>query len=249
MRKLATGPATTTDAPTQSTECTICLSSIAVSLSWSSTFIHHHIRYFSNPPTEIRQANTFAQPCQSLFIAPCSHTWHYKCIRPIIQSEYPAFLCPNCRAVADLEEDIEEPESWDNESAQDEAVEPQAEAGPSNSNANVIAPAVEPGMVEAQAAHTIPILEEDNDDDGADHDQTQLSLGAHDTSSSTAIPIPGQASTGSKERMDTDIQVGESAAGQSVRMQLPARALQQILEQESADNVLTPRNDIGPFAF
>jgi len=112
-------------------------------------------------------------------------------------------------------------------------------------------------MAEAQASHTSPIPEED-DDDGADHEHTQISV-AHDTanntSSSPAITIPGRisaasvASTATKERMDNEIQVGESAAGQSVRMQLPARALQQILEQDSADNVLTPRNDIGPFAF
>lgn len=52
-----------------------------------------------------------SQPCQSLFVAPCSHVWHYKCIRPIlIGSTWPNFLCPNCRAVADLEADVEEEE-------------------------------------------------------------------------------------------------------------------------------------------
>jgi len=121
-------------------------------------------------------------------------------------------------------------------------------------------------MAEGQAMHASPILEADDSVEAVDgdHDRTQSSL-VHDaanltlgTSSSPAIPIPGRtsaASVGGKEstgsigaRMD-DIQVGESAAGQSVRMQLPARALQQILEAESADNVLTPRNDIGPFAF
>ncbi|KAA8899747.1 hypothetical protein FN846DRAFT_167222 [Sphaerosporella brunnea] len=49
-------------------------------------------------------------PCQSLFVAPCSHVWHYKCIRPLVEKEYPTFLCPNCRAVADLEREIEEDE-------------------------------------------------------------------------------------------------------------------------------------------
>ncbi|CUS09035.1 unnamed protein product [Tuber aestivum] len=47
-------------------------------------------------------------PCQSLFVAPCSHVWHYKCIRPLVEKEYPTFLCPNCRAIADLERDIED---------------------------------------------------------------------------------------------------------------------------------------------
>ncbi|KAG6865074.1 hypothetical protein C0991_005303 [Blastosporella zonata] len=48
---------------------------------------------------------------QALFIAPCSHTFHYKCIRPLLESHHPAFSCPLCRTFADLEEDVEiEPE-------------------------------------------------------------------------------------------------------------------------------------------
>ncbi|OIW33777.1 SMAD/FHA domain-containing protein, partial [Coniochaeta ligniaria NRRL 30616] len=47
-------------------------------------------------------------PCQCLFVAPCSHTWHYKCIRSLLSSpSYPIFICPNCRAAADLEADVE----------------------------------------------------------------------------------------------------------------------------------------------
>jgi hypothetical protein len=50
------------------------------------------------------------QPCQSLFVAPCSHTWHYKCIRIIINGpHWPHFICPNCRSVADLEAELDEP--------------------------------------------------------------------------------------------------------------------------------------------
>jgi hypothetical protein len=44
---------------------------------------------------------------QALFIAPCSHTFHYKCIRPLLDSHHPAFSCPLCRTFADLEEDVE----------------------------------------------------------------------------------------------------------------------------------------------
>ncbi|GAB0134024.1 hypothetical protein EsDP_00002410 [Epichloe bromicola] len=55
-------------------------------------------------------------PCQSLFVAPCSHTWHFKCVRSLLTSpQYPIFVCPNCRAGADLEADVDEPtEEWDN---------------------------------------------------------------------------------------------------------------------------------------
>ncbi|KAF5213300.1 putative E3 ubiquitin-protein ligase [Clavispora lusitaniae] len=48
------------------------------------------------------------EPCQALFISPCSHSWHYKCIRPIIIKSYPQFYCPNCRSICDLETDIED---------------------------------------------------------------------------------------------------------------------------------------------
>ncbi|QBM90165.1 Forkhead associated (FHA) domain, binds pSer, pThr, pTyr [Metschnikowia aff. pulcherrima] len=48
------------------------------------------------------------EPCQALFISPCSHSWHYKCIRPIIIKRYPQFYCPNCRSICDLETDIED---------------------------------------------------------------------------------------------------------------------------------------------
>ncbi|TFK65261.1 hypothetical protein BDN72DRAFT_736475, partial [Pluteus cervinus] len=44
---------------------------------------------------------------QALFISPCSHTFHYKCIRPMLEQHHPAFSCPLCRTYADLEEDVE----------------------------------------------------------------------------------------------------------------------------------------------
>ncbi|KAF9459276.1 hypothetical protein BDZ94DRAFT_1172026 [Collybia nuda] len=64
---------------------------------------------------------------QALFIAPCSHTFHYKCIRPLLESHHPAFSCPLCRTFADLEEDVEvEPEDGlddDDDDGADSAVE------------------------------------------------------------------------------------------------------------------------------
>ncbi|ORX38295.1 hypothetical protein BD324DRAFT_347823 [Kockovaella imperatae] len=51
--------------------------------------------------------------CQSLFIAPCSHVFHYKCIRPLLQQHYPGFSCPLCRTFANLEEDVEMEDAWE----------------------------------------------------------------------------------------------------------------------------------------
>ncbi|KAI1316343.1 hypothetical protein EDD11_010057 [Mortierella claussenii] len=44
---------------------------------------------------------------QSLFVAPCSHVYHYKCIRPLLTANHPGFLCPLCRTFADLEDSVE----------------------------------------------------------------------------------------------------------------------------------------------
>jgi hypothetical protein len=67
------------------------------------------------PPVAHHPASlTVLQPCQCLFVAPCSHTWHYRCIRSLLTSpSYPIFICPNCRAAADLEAEIEDPEEWE----------------------------------------------------------------------------------------------------------------------------------------
>lgn len=51
--------------------------------------------------------------CQSLFIAPCSHVFHYKCIRPLLEQHHPGFSCPVCRSFADLEADVETDEAFD----------------------------------------------------------------------------------------------------------------------------------------
>lgn len=42
---------------------------------------------------------------QALFVAPCSHTFHFKCIRRLLL-EGPSFVCPLCRTYADLEADV-----------------------------------------------------------------------------------------------------------------------------------------------
>ncbi|CAK9785380.1 hypothetical protein CC85DRAFT_301411 [Cutaneotrichosporon oleaginosum] len=52
-------------------------------------------------------------PAQSLFIAPCSHVYHYKCIRPLLMQHHPGFSCPLCRTYANLDEDVEIEDAWD----------------------------------------------------------------------------------------------------------------------------------------
>lgn len=44
-------------------------------------------------------------PFQALFVAPCSHTFHYKCLRPLLLN-HPGFSCPLCRNYADLDASV-----------------------------------------------------------------------------------------------------------------------------------------------
>ncbi|KAI8911675.1 hypothetical protein EDD86DRAFT_202997 [Gorgonomyces haynaldii] len=44
-------------------------------------------------------------PYQALFLAPCSHCFHYKCVTPLLGAGY-MFLCPMCRQVANLEANV-----------------------------------------------------------------------------------------------------------------------------------------------
>lgn len=45
-------------------------------------------------------------PFQALFAAPCSHLFHFKCIRPMLYGNYPGFSCPLCRNYYDLESSV-----------------------------------------------------------------------------------------------------------------------------------------------
>ncbi|CAG8574267.1 6780_t:CDS:2, partial [Scutellospora calospora] len=62
-------------------------------------------------------------PCQALFLAPCSHIFHYKCIRPLLVNHHPGFLCPLCRSFADLEAQIDNPIDWERLLAEQEEAE------------------------------------------------------------------------------------------------------------------------------
>ncbi|RKP03006.1 hypothetical protein CXG81DRAFT_10076, partial [Caulochytrium protostelioides] len=46
-------------------------------------------------------------PSQALFLAPCSHCFHYKCVVPLLKSGGGVmFQCPLCRQVANLEANV-----------------------------------------------------------------------------------------------------------------------------------------------
>ncbi|TPX51255.1 hypothetical protein SeLEV6574_g00380 [Synchytrium endobioticum] len=59
--------------------------------------------------------------CQALFLAPCSHCFHYKCVVPLLGSSL-MFQCPLCRQVANLDASVngDEQETTNEEEEEEE---------------------------------------------------------------------------------------------------------------------------------
>jgi hypothetical protein len=51
-------------------------------------------------------------PFQALFLAPCSHCFHYKCVTTLLGVGF-MFQCPTCRQVANLEASVTDPDDLD----------------------------------------------------------------------------------------------------------------------------------------
>ena len=206
------------------------------------------------------------KPCQSLFVAPCSHVWHYKCIRPILNDHksWPQFLCPNCRAVTDLEADIEDPEggNWEDENG----TELSPEMVPSHDLSDVISE--EDGMAMS------------GEDDGLSNTTSRLlsvtedshsipSVTASSESTNIATSAPGLLTRRGARRISppfsraADRPASKSTAG-SAQFLRPITPTQPLLGTEEFDESalrtpttdmlihdgpMTPTNNAGPFVF
>ncbi|KAK8117580.1 fha domain containing protein [Apiospora kogelbergensis] len=186
-------------------------------------------------------------PCQSLFVAPCSHTWHFKCIRELLMGpSYPIFSCPNCRAAADLDMDVEEiSDEWQ-----------QLDSGPEEANDNPFADTAsqqeaEPsrqGAQSAQSTHSdvataanaeVPqaVSREVEMGDSTVLMNSSPATGntppAHATSSPVAIPTTSRTTTAA------------ASSNRGTRTPSPTGAPL----TNCTEGPLTPRNDAGPWVF
>ncbi|KAH6603493.1 hypothetical protein Trco_008268 [Trichoderma cornu-damae] len=169
-------------------------------------------------------------PCQSLFVAPCSHTWHFKCVRSLLTSpQYPIFICPNCRAGADLEADVEEPaEEWQNldDFAVPEEPAPSraAQASAQGTQPPLPSPSDEPAEATVQETDIMDVT---------------VSFGA--TASPAASPTAPHATS-----EPLPIRSRASGAGRAIHLRdggTPSPP------GNGAEGVITPRNNAGPWVF
>ncbi|KAL6864268.1 hypothetical protein J3F83DRAFT_157788 [Trichoderma novae-zelandiae] len=165
-------------------------------------------------------------PCQSLFVAPCSHTWHFKCVRSLLTSpQYPIFICPNCRAGADLEADVEDAgEEWQNI---DEF------SAPTDT--------VPPTVVETLAPEIVPSLPSPAEDppeatvqetDAMDVTVNFTASGSPTTPHATSDPLP--------------IRSRPSGGGRASHLRETGTPSP---PGNGAEGLITPRNNAGPWVF
>lgn len=131
--------------------------------------------------------------CQALFIAPCSHVFHFKCIRPLIEQHHPGFSCPLCRTFADLDADVEEDEAWQ------QALLQEAQVG---SIAVGAAPDVSTPMVEETFINLSPIAS-----------QIHQATFQASTENSISSNSPRHPSSFRKNLFGSDIAAGENPVG------------------------------------
>ena len=133
--------------------------------------------------------------CQALFIAPCSHVFHYKCIRPLLNLHHPGFSCPLCRTFADLDADVEEDEAWQ-EALMHEAQAAEASLAQGKQPLEVGTPAVE---LDAPIAAAMPPTLTTALLNGATSSDTApptSAFGANTAPSSTLTPHPADLHAG-----------------------------------------------------
>lgn len=167
-------------------------------------------------------------PCQSLFVAPCSHTWHFKCVRSLLNSpQYPIFICPNCRAGADLEADVDElAEEWQqlkNEAEAEASTPAQADTEPET---DPVPAAANSGTSTPERSHTADI----------DHMDVTVNITPetpqrNEVNHAISEPLPIRNAASAPRRVG---QLGDS------RTPSPPGG---------TEGPITPRNNVGPWVF
>ncbi|KAJ9136677.1 E3 ubiquitin-protein ligase DMA2 [Pleurostoma richardsiae] len=206
-------------------------------------------------------------PCQCLFVAPCSHTWHYKCIRALLSSpQYPIFICPNCRAAADLEAEVDDPEEWEQLESEPEGADSHKQASEEDSNIQsqegLATPATGQATSRTSAERPRPRQSARVQDDDI-VDVTMMDVPAADTASSNGsaadTPLVQQSRPAASHATSDPVPIPVAAAtavasssainnsGRGTRTPSPNGMHPALLNP--AEGPITPRNDAGPWVF
>jgi hypothetical protein len=182
--------------------------------------------------------------------------WHYKCIRNLIHGpNYPNFLCPNCRFVADLDADVEQPDEEEFEDFLD--------------------PHTTDGGESSRTAETTPNHEHSDSEQGNTYDPTTQDM--HESRDSETddnlTRLLHNTNIGSSSPLITETPIDRTRTDRSSSppptLSQPIAITPARLGQRSASDIhgarsttptsttqfalsagrVTPRNDVGPFVI
>ncbi len=167
--------------------------------------------------------------------------WHYKCIRPILNgATWPNFLCPNCRAVADLEADVEDPgefEDWEDEPHANGDLAANAENPSEDRHITPRASTVPLNGTTAGPANT----------DLTDLQQAITNISIHDPPLNPQTPYrPLEPMTAS---VTQPVTIERGPDGFNGMSPLYLAAHDGLAPDRVHDGPMTPRNDAGPFVL
>lgn len=184
-------------------------------------------------------------------MAPCSHTWHYKCIRRIlIGSQFPHFLCPNCRAVADLEAEVDDPyddgewEEVDYEGNENADTRPVNGVEDVRQTESMDEDSDELQDLQHAVNNAADLIANESSEDAA-------MLGGTNTSHSSVSPMPirSRKSSNTRPTINADIRDSSSSEGLNEGQTPSPGSYLPVPESVGVDGPMTPRNDVGPFIF
>ncbi|KAK1598873.1 FHA domain-containing protein [Colletotrichum navitas] len=187
-------------------------------------------------------------PCQCLFVAPCSHTWHFKCIRSLLNSpQYPIFVCPNCRMAADLEADIEDPEEdWEGmDEDEDEGPEQKQQKQEVKDMPAVVPEPIPAPVALGSSGSQLPEIDHDGDviDFTAALQRSRTMAEAPETAPQTVAP-----NTSMPPVAIPAVAAAQAAASRNGRdTRTPSPIANHLLVTH--EGPITPRNDAGPWVF
>ncbi|KAI0122124.1 RING finger protein [Daldinia grandis] len=183
-------------------------------------------------------------PCQSLFVAPCSHTWHYKCIREMLNGpSWPIFICPNCRATADLDAEVDEPsDEWQQlDSGIDDAQEEKSTPPASQLNDEAMSLAISQSNIEVNSRQSSGEDDVGDVGDAGDAGDVTMQIDAATAQSvllrhamTEPVPIPNatsRVSSGDRSKSNRTPSPNSNPPG------------------PGHEGPITPRNDAGPWVF
>ncbi|TDZ18847.1 E3 ubiquitin-protein ligase DMA2 [Colletotrichum sidae] len=189
-------------------------------------------------------------PCQCLFVAPCSHTWHFKCIRSLLNSpQYPIFVCPNCRMAADLEADIEDPaEDWEqmDEDEEEEEVKEEPKEEPKDKTVAPSQPPPTAALPTTAKDSQRPLLPEI----GLEPDAMDFTVALDRARTMAEVPAP---LTVAPNATAAPVPIPSTATSQAAvpRTGRDTRTPSPIGNHlvNGNEGPITPRNDAGPWVF